>query len=272
MKDEDKTREQLNQELAELRRRVAELEAVNMELKAFNYSVSHDLRTPLLMIGGFCRKLLERYSKQLDAKGQQFLDIIYRNTQNMQQLINDLLTFSSLDSQKMKSSEIDMGELAKAVFEELRDFSPGQALVLKTLPQARGDRAMIRQVFVNLLSNAFKFTRPKGNGVIEIGGMTEENKIIYYVRDSGVGFDMQDVHKLFNVFQRLHDPDEFEGTGVGLAIVRRIVQRHGGWVWAEGRVDEGATFYFSLPPGGLAVPKKAMLSAGKKNPDGKNTS
>jgi light-regulated signal transduction histidine kinase (bacteriophytochrome) len=227
-----------------------------VELKAFNYSVSHDLRAPLLVIGGFSRKLLEKYSSQLDVKGQQFLDTIYRNTQNMQQLIDDLLAFSNLDNRKMKVSEVNMGDLAKAVFEELRDFDPERTLILKTLPQVRGDKAMIRQVFVNLLSNAFKFTKPKGNGVIEIGSMTEENKAVYYVRDNGIGFDMQDANKLFNVFQRLHSPDAFEGTGVGLAIVKRIVSRHGGWVWAEGRVNEGATFYFSLPMEKPVVPKE----------------
>ncbi len=240
----------------DLELRAMELETINMELKAFNYSVSHDLRAPLLVIGGFTRKLLEKYSPQLDAKGQQFLDTIYRNTQNMQQLIDDLLTFSNLDNRKIKVSEVNMGDLAKAVFEELRDFDPERTLILKTLPQVRGDKAMIRQVFVNLLSNAFKFTKPKGNGVIEIGSMKEENKAVYYVRDNGIGFDMQDSNKLFNVFQRLHSPDEFEGTGVGLAIVKRIISRHGGWVWAEGRVNEGATFYFSLPMEKPAVPKK----------------
>ena len=231
----------------DLKLRAAELEEINMELKAFNYSVSHDLRSPLLVIGGFSRKLQEKYSTQLDTKGRQFLETIGRNAQNMQQLIDDLLTFSQLDSRKMKVLEVNMGELVKAVFEELRELDPGRTLILKTLPQIRADKAMIRQVFMNLLSNAFKFTRPKGNGVIEIGGHREENTTVYYVRDNGIGFDMQDANKLFNVFQRLHSPEEFEGTGVGLAIVKRIVNRHGGWVWAEGRVNEGATFYFSLP-------------------------
>ena len=240
----------------DLELRAMELETINTELKAFNYTVSHDLRSPLLVIGGFSRKLLEKYSPQLDAKGQQFLDTIYRNTQNMQQLIDDLLTFSNLDNRKMKVSEVNMGDLAKAVFGELRDYDPERTLILKTLPQVRGDKAMIRQVFVNLLSNAFKFTKPKGNGVIEIGSMTEENKTVYYVRDNGIGFDMQDADRLFNVFQRLHSSDEFEGTGVGLAIVKRIISRHGGWVWAEGRVNEGATFYFSLPVEKPAAPRK----------------
>jgi light-regulated signal transduction histidine kinase (bacteriophytochrome) len=240
----------------DLKRRAAELEAINLELKAFNYSVSHDLRAPLLVIGGFSRKLQENYSAQLDAKGRQFLDTICRNARNMQQLIDDLLTFSQLDNRKIKVLEVNMGELAKAVFDELGNLDPGRTLVLKPLPQVRADKAMIRQVFVNLLSNAFKFTKSKGHGVIEIGGVPKEDKTVYYVKDNGIGFDMQDANKLFNVFQRLHNPDEFEGTGVGLAIVKRIVNRHGGWVWAEGRVNEGATFYFSLPQERPSSPRK----------------
>jgi signal transduction histidine kinase len=240
----------------DLKRRAAELEAINLELKAFNYSVSHDLRAPLLVIGGFSRKVQEKYSAQLDAKGGQFLDTICRNAQNMQQLIDDLLTFSQLDNRKIKVLEVNMGELAKAVFDELGNLDPGRTLVLKPLPQVRADKAMIRQVFVNLLSNAFKFTKSKGHGVIEIGGVAKDDKTVYYVKDNGIGFDMQDADKLFNVFQRLHNPDEFEGTGVGLAIVKRIIHRHGGWVWAEGTVNEGATFYFSLPLERPSSPRK----------------
>jgi len=167
----------------------------------------------------------------------------------MLQLIDDLLTFSRSEHQQMKPSDIDMGELAKAIFKELRSIIPEQTLLLdiKALPPARGDPSMIRQVFVNLLSNAIKFTRPKGAGVIEIGCMVKENQDIYYVKDNGVGFDLQYAGKLFGVFQRHHTVDEFEGTGVGLAIVQRIIQRHGGQVWAEGKINEGAIFYFSLP-------------------------
>ena len=247
----------------DLRRRTLELEEKNKELEAFSYSVSHDLRTPLLVIEGFARKLLEKYSNQLDAKGQQFLDIIYRNTQRMQQLIEDLLTFSHVEHQKMKWTEINMAELSKTVFEDLRNVDPEQTLMLGTLPSAFGDKSMIRQVLFNLLSNAFKFTRPKGRGVIEIGGKVEESRSIYYVKDNGIGFDMDCAPKLFNAFQRLHNPDEFEGTGVGLAIVKRIIQRHGGWVWGEGKENEGATFYFALPAEQSVLPKKAMASAGK---------
>jgi PAS domain S-box-containing protein len=233
----------------DLKHRAFKLEVAYKELETFSYSISHDLRNPLLVIGGFSRALLERYSNHLDAKGQQFLSTIHSNTQKMLQLIDDLLTFSRSEHQQMKPSDIDMGELAKAVFEELKNIVFEQTLLLdiKPLPPARGDPSMIRQVFVNLLSNAIKFTRPKGPGVIEIGCMVKENQDIYYVKDNGVGFDMRYVGKLFGVFQRHHTVDEFEGTGVGLAIVQRIIHRHGGQVWAEGKVNEGAIFYFSLP-------------------------
>ena len=244
-----KAEEKIKKLNEDLKHRAFELEAAYKELETFSYSISHDLRNPLLVIGGFSRVLLERYSNHLDEKGQQFLSMIHSNTQKMLQLIDDLLTFSRSEHQQMKPSDIDMGELAKAVFKELRRIIPEQTLRLdiKTLPSARGDRSMIRQVFANLLSNAIKFTRPQGAGVIEIGCMVKENQDIYYVKDNGVGFDMQYAGKLFGVFQRHHTVDEFEGTGVGLAIVQRIIHRHGGRVWAEGKVNEGAIFYFTLP-------------------------
>jgi light-regulated signal transduction histidine kinase (bacteriophytochrome) len=243
-----KAEEEIKNLNEQLKHRAFELESAYKELETFSYSISHDLRNPLLVIGGFSRALLERYSNHLDAKGQQFLSMIHSNTQKMLQLIDDLLTFSRSEYQQMIPSEIDMGELVKAVFEELKSIIPEQKLLLdvKTLPPAHGDQSMIRQVFVNLLSNAIKFTRPKGAGVIEIGCIVKENQDIYYVKDNGVGFDMQNAGKLFGVFQRHHNVDEFEGTGVGLAIVQRIIHRHGGQVWAEGRVNEGAIFYFSL--------------------------
>jgi PAS domain S-box-containing protein len=233
----------------DLKRRAIELESAYKELETFSYSVSHDLRNPLIVIGGFSRVLLEKYSNHLDAKGQQFLNLIHSKADRMLQLIDDLLTFSRSEHQQMKPSDIDMGELAKAVFEELKSIIPEQTLRLdiKTLSPAHGDQSMIRQVFVNLLSNAIKFTRPKGAGVIKISCMAKENQNIYCVKDNGVGFDMCYVGELFGVFQRRHTVDEFEGTGVGLAIVQRIIQRHGGQVWAEGEVNKGAAFYFTLP-------------------------
>ena len=241
-----KTNEELEGQVLE---RTVQLEAASKELEAFAYSVSHDLRSPLLVINGFARSLMENYSRRLDAKGQQFLDILQRNTQNMLQLIDDLLTFSRLGNQPMQPSDIDMAELARSVFEELKAFSPERSLHLdlKALPAVHGDRTMVRQVLANLLSNAIKFTTPKGKPEIEIGSIAKENQIAYYVKDNGVGFDMQHAGRLFGVLQRLHPVEEFGGTGIGLAIVRCIVQRHGGWVWAEGKVNEGATFYFSFP-------------------------
>ena len=244
-----KAEEEIKKLNVDLKHRAFELEAAYKELETFSYSISHDLRNPLLVIGGFSRVLLERYSNHLDPKGQQFLSMIHSNTQKMLQLIDDLLTFSRSEHQQMRPSDIDMGGLAKAVFEELKSIIPEQKLLLdiKTLPSARGDPSMIRQVFVNLLSNAIKFTRPKGAGVIEIGCMVKENQDIYYVKDNGVGFDLKYAGKLFGVFQRHHTVDEFEGTGVGLAIVQSIIHRHGGKVWAEGEVNKGASFYFTLP-------------------------
>jgi signal transduction histidine kinase len=229
--------------------RTAQLEAANKELEAFSYSVSHDLRAPLRAIDGFSRVVLEDYIDKLDDEGKRFLNIIRGNTKKMGQLIDDLLEFSRLGRQEIRTSGIDMEKLAKAVSEELKLSVPERKLkfTINTLIPAQGDQAMIRQVFVNLLSNAVKFTRPKETAVIEVDGRSEGDENIYYVKDNGVGFDMQYVNKLFGVFQRLHSSSEFEGTGVGLAIVQRIIHRHGGRVWAEGKVGEGATFYFSLP-------------------------
>jgi len=229
--------------------RTAQLEAANKELEAFSYSVSHDLRAPIRAIDGFSRMLFEDYSDKLEEDGKCKLNVILSNTRNMGQLIDDLLSFSRLGRQDIKLSHIDIAGLVKAVFEELKTNTLKRTLQLNinTLPPTNGDRAMIHQIFVNLLSNAIKFTSIRENPVIEVGSRVEGEENIYYVRDNGVGFDMQYVNKLFGVFQRLHRQDEFEGTGVGLALVQRIIQRHGGRVWAEGKVNEGATFYFTLP-------------------------
>lgn len=227
----------------------AQLEDTNKELEAFSYSVSHDLRAPLRAIDGFSRVILEDYVDKLDDEGKRFLNIIRGNTQKMGQLIDDLLVFSRFGRQAIRASDIDMAKLAKAVSEEIKLAVPERKVqfTINTLSPAQGDKAMIRQVFANLLSNAIKFTRPKENAMIEVVGSNEGDENIYYVKDNGVGFDMQYVNKLFGVFQRLHSTEEFEGTGVGLAIVQRIIHRHGGRVWAEGKVNEGATFFFTLP-------------------------
>ena len=218
------------------------------ELEAFSYSVSHDLRAPLRAIDGFSRILLEEYGDKLDPEANRLLDVIRSNTSNMGRLIDDLLAFSRLGRQEMNPTTIDVRELAAAVMDELKsaNTNPDVQEHIAELPPVRGDRAMIRQVFVNLLSNALKFTSTRDAAVIEIGHMVANGEDVYYVKDNGVGFEMQYADKLFGVFQRLHTPDEFEGTGVGLAIVHRIIQRHGGRVWAEGKVNEGATFFFTL--------------------------
>jgi len=240
----------LNEELEKrVKERTAQLEAANKELEAFSYSVSHDLRTPLISIDGFSRILLRRYAAQLDDKALHFLNAIQGCTKEMQQLINDLLALSHLKRQELKISEINIGELAKSVFEELKAITHGQKLrlIINNPPSAVGDMSMIREVLLNLLSNAVKFTRKRDVGIIEVGGFEGDGENTYYVKDNGVGFDMQYKEKLFGVFQRLHSADEYEGTGIGLAIVQRIINRHGGRVWAEGEVDKGATFYFTLP-------------------------
>jgi two-component system sensor kinase len=207
------------------------------------------MRGPLRAIDGFSRVLMEEYPEKLDTEGKRLLNIIRSNARSMGELIEGLLTFSHLGRQPLDQADIQMEELAKSVFSEVQSAYKERPVVLELqgLPPAFGDRAMIRQVFYNLLSNAFKFTATKRNASIEIGFQEDGNQNTYYVRDNGVGFDMQYSQKLFGVFQRLHSVDEFEGTGVGLALVQRIVLRHGGRVWAEGKINEGATFYFSLP-------------------------
>lgn len=241
---------ELNEKLEKrVMERTAQLEAANKELEAFSYSVSHDLRTPLISIQAFSRLLIQKYAAQLDVKGQSFLNAIQKSTRQMDQLINDLLSLSRLKRQDFTVSKIDIESLVKDIFYELKAINKGRKLklILNNPPKCMGDPSMIRQVFMNLLSNAIKFTRKRASALIEVGGSITENEYIYYVKDNGVGFDMADAEKLFGVFQRLHSADEYEGTGVGLAIVQRIITRHGGRVWAEGKLDTGATFYFTLP-------------------------
>jgi PAS domain S-box-containing protein len=240
----------LNVELEQrVRDRTVQLEATNKELEAFSYSVSHDLRAPLRAIDGFSRLMLEDYAEKLDDEGKRYLGVIRDNTHKMGQLIDDLLTLSRLGRKEINVSNIDMARLAKAVFNETKLDAPERKVkcTIKKLPDACGDQAMIRQVFANLLSNAIKFTKPTDVAIIEIGCSNGENENVYCVKDNGVGFDMQYADKLFGVFQRLHSSEEFEGTGVGLALVQRIIFRHGGRVWAEGKVNGGACFYFTLP-------------------------
>jgi len=233
----------------ELRQYTATLEAANKELEAFSYSVSHDLRTPLRAIDGFSQILLEDHREKLDKEGRRVLDTIRDNTGRMAELISDLLTFSRLGRKEIRKTRINMEKLARAVFKELRSATPRGKIEMKinALPSAFGDEGLVREVLTNFISNAIKFSKNEKVPVIEVGGKVEDKENIYYVKDSGVGFDMKYSDKLFGVFQRLHSQEEFKGTGVGLAIVQRIVHRHGGRVWAEGEVNKGATFYFTLP-------------------------
>jgi len=229
--------------------RTAELEAAYKELEGFSYSVSHDLRTPLRAIDGFSRVLLEEHREQLDEEGRRLLSVVRESTARMSRLIDEMLAFSRMGRVQMSVADVDMRTLARAVYEELAAAAPARDLRLEVgaLPSARGDKVMLRQVLANLLDNAVKFSRSRTPAVIEVGGRTEGGRHLYYVKDNGVGFDMQYAGKLFGVFQRLHAPGEFEGTGIGLALVKRIVVRHGGSVWAEGCPGEGATFHFALP-------------------------
>jgi PAS domain S-box-containing protein len=240
----------LNRELEQrVIMRTAELEAANKELEAFSYSVSHDLRTPLRAIDGFSRILLEEYTNKLDDEGKRLLNVVRDNTNRMGQLIEDILKFSRTGRVEITPAEIDMEKMAHAVFEELQPAVAGGKVQLEIehLPHARGDSAMMHQVFVNLLSNAIKFSSFRDPAQIRVGGAVRGDEAVYFVQDNGAGFDMQYADKLFGVFQRLHGVTEFEGTGIGLAIVKRIVNRHGGRVWAEGKLNEGATIYFALP-------------------------
>jgi PAS domain S-box-containing protein len=249
---EDKIRK-LNAELSDRIREVSErtlqLEAANKELEAFSYSVSHDLRAPLRAIEGFARILMEDRGEKLDGESLRLLNVIRSNTRIMGDLIDDLLALSRLGRQEIRAQKIDVGGLVTSVFGELRAQAPARQmqLILNPLPAAFGDRNLINQVLVNLLGNAIKFTKSREKAIIEVGGWTEGKEDIYSIEDNGVGFDMRYVHKIFGVFQRLHRREEFEGTGVGLAIVQRIINRHGGRVWATGKVNGGATFYFALP-------------------------
>ncbi len=237
--------------------RTAQLETVVYDLENFNYSVSHDLRIPLRAVDGFSRILMEEYSSRLDEEGVRLLNVVRDNTQKIAQYIDDMLAFSSTGRMLMSFAEIDMVAVVREVMEELKPVIAGRDLKLEInpLPSVVADRAMMRRVMLNLLSNALKFTRVQTSARIEVGAKADEMETVFFVRDNGVGFDMQYVDKLFGVFQRLHGVDEFEGTGIGLAIVKRIVGRHGGRVWAEGKVNEGATIYFSIP--------RAALNPGK---------
>jgi signal transduction histidine kinase len=234
----------------ELRHRGELLQAANKELEAFSYSVSHDLRAPLRHIDGYASLLSKTAGDSLNDKARRYLQTISDSAKQMGQLIDDLLVFSRMGRQEMLRTGVNLDQLVKTVIHDLRHDLQGRAIswTIGPLPEVYGDPAMLRQVFTNLLSNALKFTRHRAGAKIEIGAtLRTEGETEIFVRDNGAGFDMQYVNKLFGVFQRLHRHDEFEGTGIGLANVRRIIHRHGGRTRAEGAVDRGATFFFTLP-------------------------
>lgn len=238
----------LNRDLAE---RSLEVEAANKELEAFSYSVSHDLRAPLRAIDGFSRILLADHASELSEEGQGFLSRVRDNAVNMGQLIDDLLAFSRLSRQPLKKQNVVTADLARQVLDDLKQEQNGRRVdaSVSDLPQCNADPKLLKQVFVNLLSNAFKYTRKREITRIEVGCENIHGETVYFVKDNGAGFNMKYANKLFGVFQRLHRAEEYEGTGVGLAIVQRVVHRHGGRIWAEAVIDKGASFYFTLGGG-----------------------
>ncbi len=235
----------------ELRQRAKELQQSYTDLESFTFTASHDLREPLIVVEWFSSNLLKKYGKDLDDDGKEALSLIREKAKQMAQFINDLLSFSMISTKEVRKLRIDMEALTKEVFAGLKTAMVGRDVQLEVgeMPAAWGDPAMIRQVIMNLLSNALKYTRTRAAARIEVGGSEKGSENIYYVKDNGIGFLTDDQGSLFGLFQRLESSQEFEGTGVGLAITKRVVEKHGGRVWAEGKADEGATFSFSLPRG-----------------------
>jgi PAS domain S-box-containing protein len=246
-KHREKEIRKLNQELE---KRSADLETSNKELEAFAYSVSHDLRAPLRHMVGYTELLQKNISTMLDEKSLRYMKTILESAKRMGALIDDLLAFSRIARAETRQRPVSLQELVKEVLPDLQRETEGREIAwnIGALPDTFGDRPMLRLVLVNLIANALKFTRTQPRAEIEIGCLERKNDaVVVFVRDNGVGFDMKYAHKLFGVFQRLHQAGAFEGTGIGLATVQRIIHRHGGSVWAEGVVDGGATFFFSLP-------------------------
>jgi light-regulated signal transduction histidine kinase (bacteriophytochrome) len=240
----------INELNATLNRHLQEIETANKELEAFSYSVSHDLRAPLRHITGFVELLNKRDLASLDEKSRHYLEVISSAARQMGVLIDDLLSFSRMGRAEMMKTRVDFSTLVEEVVDALQDEAKGREIAweIAPLPVVEGDAAMLRQVMFNLIANALKFTRSRSQARIEIGAVIDHpDETLFYVRDNGVGFDMKYADKLFGLFQRLHSSDEFEGTGVGLANVQRIIRRHEGRIWAEGAVDGGAAFWFSLP-------------------------
>ncbi|MBN1373467.1 MAG: PAS domain S-box protein [Anaerolineaceae bacterium] len=248
-KEAEQKIQEMNAQLEQrVQERTAELVAANRELEAFTYSVSHDLRAPLRAMDGFSRILLEDYGPQAPEEANNYLKSIRRNAQHMGRLIDDLLSLSRLGRKPLNKQWLDVGEIVEQALQTLEDDRLGRDIEMKIgeMGKCRGDELLLQQVWVNLLANALKFTRSCHPAVIEVGKVDETDRTVYFIRDNGVGFDMAYADKLFGVFQRLHRNEEFEGTGVGLAIVKRIIQRHGGDIWAEAQAGKGAVFYFTL--------------------------
>src|SRR4030042_4793172 len=237
-------------DITERKKMEQEIKLANRELESFSYTVSHDLRAPLLNIAGFAKLLQKSASGTLNEKSQRYLTLIQESAKRMEDLINDLLGFSRIGHVEMQKGPTRLVKLTKEVLDTFQPETKGRDISWKIspLPEVYADPSMLRMVLTNIISNALKYTHPRQQTVIEIGcGLAGGKETVIFVRDNGVGFNMESVDKLFGVFQRLHSAKEFEGTGIGLATVQRIIQRHGGRVWAEGAEDEGATFYFSLP-------------------------
>jgi len=247
---ERKRREQeINTLNDELGKRTVELETINKELEAFAYSISHDLRAPLRHMAGFTELLQKTAGSVLNEKSQRYLTMVMESAKRMGNLIDDLLAFSRIGRAEAHKTIVSLEQLVQEAVAEVKQDASGRKIVWKVggLPAFYGDRSMLRLALVNLISNAVKFSRTRPQAEIEIGCTGhKQDEVVLFVRDNGVGFDMKYSNKLFGVFQRLHPPEAFEGTGIGLATVQRIVHRHGGRIWAEGMVDKGATFYFSL--------------------------
>ena len=241
----------LSERTAALEERTRQMEAANKELESFSYSVSHDLQTPLRAIDGYARMILRKQGDRFDDDTRDKFTIIRSSVQKMGQLIDDLLAFSRLGKRQPSVGVVDMEAIVKETWEELKAGNPDRSLTLRVtgMPPGIGDRGLMRQVVGNLLANAVKFTKTRDEAIVEAGGYIEGREAVYTICDNGVGFDMAYYGKLFGMFQRLHSPDEYEGTGVGLAIAQRIVNRQGGRIWADGKINEGACFYFSLPRG-----------------------
>ena len=231
----------------DLKENIKQLELSNSELESFSYSVSHDLRAPLRSINNYSQMLEDAFGSQMDEKSTKLLGNIKRNAFKMDALIDDLLAFSRLGRRAVHKQLINMTELVQHTYNELQIPFPKGEIILDALPEIEADYNLLRQVVVNILSNAVKYSSKVEQPIIQIGWTKEDSNLVYFVKDNGVGFDMEYSDKLYGVFQRLHTTKEFEGTGVGLAIVKRIIEKHGGRVWAESKVGEGATFYFSLP-------------------------